>query len=89
MGIKQRLDRLEGEMGLKQERRVWIITTLPFEEDDHRQEQTPYRVEIFPGLWAYAARGGPFTSEEIRRLKEKYKAEYEEFRAKERFHEQA
>jgi hypothetical protein len=32
---------------------------------------------IFPGLWAFAAGGGPFTQEEIRKLREEHKAEYE------------
>lgn len=66
MGIKQRLDRLEEEIGMKRESRVTVITINP-DEDAH---EDPYSVEIFPDLWAYAIRGGPFTDEEIRELKE-------------------
>lgn len=83
MGIKQRVERLEGEIGLKQEGRITIITTISPDGGGD-----PYHVEILSGLWAYAARGGPFTEEEIHRLREEDKAEYEEFSAKGKFHEQ-
>lgn len=66
MGIKQRLDRLEEETGMKPESRVTVITINPY-LDVH---EGPYMVQISPDLWAYAVRGGPFTDEEIRELKE-------------------
>jgi hypothetical protein len=87
MGIKQRVERLEGEIGLKQEGRITIITTISPDGDDPSHAEDPYHVEIFPGLWAYAARGGPFKSNEIHSLREKHKAKYEEFRAKGKFRE--
>lgn len=83
MGIKQRLDRLEEEIGMKRESRVTVITINP-DEDAH---EDPYSVEIFPDLWAYAIRGGPFTSEEIRQLREDNKSEWEKWQ--ERIHEHA
>ena len=73
MGIEQRLNRLEAEMGLKREPRVTIITIDP----DGDATEDPYTVELSGGLWAYAARGGPFTSEEIRQLREEHKSEWE------------
>ena len=78
MGIKQRLDRLEGEIGMKRESRVTVITINP-DEDAH---EGPYSVEIFPDLWATAIRGGPFTEEEIRQLREEEKSNWEEWKRK-------
>ena len=73
MGIKQRLDRLEEEIGMKRESRVTVITI-----DPHKvAHEGPYSVELRPGLWATAIRGGPFTSEEIRQLREDEKSEWE------------
>ena len=75
MGIKQRIERLEMGIGLKNEPRVIIVTIDPAGND----KEGSYNVEIFSGLWAYAVRGGPFTEEEIRKLREEHKAEYEEW----------
>lgn len=83
MGIKQRLDRLEEEIGMKRESRFTVITINPY-KDAH---EGPYSVAIFPDLWAYAIRGGQFTSEEIRQLREDNKSEWEEWQ--ERIHEHA
>ena len=83
MGIKQRLERLEAGMGLKNEPRVTIITIDP----DGISKEGPYSVEIFPDLWAYAIRGGPFTNEKIRQLREDNKREWEKWQ--ERMHEHA
>ena len=83
MGIKQRLARLEHELGMKPESRLTAITI-----DPHKvAHEGPYSVEIFPGLWATAIRGGPFTSEEIRQLREDQKSEWEKWQ--ERIHEHA
>ena len=73
MGIKQRLDRLEDEIGMKPESRVTVITI-----DPHGVAQEgPYSVQLSPKIWASALRGGPFTSEEVRQLREE-EAEREE-----------
>lgn len=89
MGIKQKLERLEKEIAPKHEPRLWYITNVPPDEDGPSQGKDPWNVEIFPGLWAFAAGGAPFTTEEIRKLKEEHKAEYEQLRVQGKIHEQA
>ena len=74
MGIKQRLARLEEEIGVKHESRVTIITTV-----NPNGHEDPYTVELFPDLWAFANRGGPFTQEEIRQLRKEKKSTWEEW----------
>lgn len=78
MGIKQRIEKLEAGMGLKNEPRVTIITIDP----DGISKENPYSVEIFPELWAYAIRGGPFTEEEIRQLRKEEKSTWEEWKGR-------
>ena len=59
--LDTRINRLEEKLGKNREPRVIIITINPnnFPED-------PYRFELLSGnLWAYAARGDPFTAEEL------------------------
>lgn len=76
MGIKQRVDRLEEEIGMKPESRLTVITI-----DPHKlAHEGPYTVELFPDLWATAVRGGPFTSEEIRQLRKEEKSKWEEWK---------
>ncbi len=75
VGIKQRLARLEEEIGVKHESGVTIITINP----NKNAHEDPYTVELFPDLWAYANRGGPFTPEEIRQLRKEKKSTWEEW----------
>lgn len=66
--LNRRIERLEEKFDTKREPRVVIITNVDdFTEDAHT-------IELFPGgPWAIAARGGPFTGEEIRELREEHK----------------
>ena len=67
--FETRIDRLEEKFGENRDPRVIVITINPnnFPED-------AYRFELLPGgLWAYAARGGPFTAEEIDRLRTEHR----------------
>jgi len=73
--IKQRLARLEEEIGMKHEPRVRVITINP----NKNAHEDPYTVEIFPDLWADAMRGGPFTPEEIHQLRKEEKSTWEEW----------
>jgi len=57
-----------------EQRFIYILPNLEEEED----EETPYKVKISSDLWAHAMAGGPFTSDEIRELREKYKEEVNE-----------
>jgi hypothetical protein len=66
--LGRRIEWLEAKFGVKQEARAIIVTINPnnFSEDD-------FRIDLrCGGLWAYAARGGPFTEEEIRGLRAEY-----------------
>lgn len=85
MGIKQRLDRLEEKVGMKRESRLLLITIDP----NKLAQEGPYTVELFPDLWATALRGGPFTSEEIRQLREDEKSKWEEWHERIREHARA
>lgn len=66
--LERRVERLESRLVPKREPRVIITTINP---DD--LPENPYLIELSPGgLWAFAARGGPFTEEEISDLREPY-----------------
>ena len=67
--LRRRIDRLEDKVGVKPESRITLITNVCNRED---QSESPYEIEFVPGLWAHAVRGGPFSEEEIRGLREKY-----------------
>lgn len=75
--LERRIDRLEESLGMKPEPRVRIITSVrpnlgpPLPGTD-KETPCPCTVEILAGLWAYAVRGGPFTDEEIRELREEH-----------------
>ncbi len=67
--LERRVERLEQRMGAKREQRfIYIMPNLEEEED----QETPYCVKISADLWAHAIGGGPFTNEEIRRLRQEY-----------------
>jgi hypothetical protein len=63
--LERRLERLEQTLTLSGEPRVIIVTINP---DDLPED--PYMVQLSSVLWAIAARGGPFTAEEIKELRE-------------------
>jgi hypothetical protein len=66
--LSRRIEWLEAKFGTKQEARAIIVTINPnnLPEDD-------FHIDLrCGGLWAYAARGGPFTDEEIRGLRAEY-----------------
>ena len=68
--LDRRLSRLEAGLAAEDdEPRVVIVTINPNNlPEDH------FRIDLNVwGLWAIAARGGPFTENEIGALKEKYK----------------
>ena len=69
--FEQRLTRLEKWTGTKHGPRLIYIT--PNLEGDE-SEETAYSVKISSELWAEAF-GGPFTKEEIGKLKEEYAEE--------------
>jgi hypothetical protein len=69
--FEQRVMRLEQRMGTKHAPRL-IYLTPNLEEDE--SEETPYSVKISSELWAEAF-GGPFTKEEIAKLREEYAEE--------------
>ena len=66
--LGRRIDRLEEKLRINREPRVIVITINP---DDLPED--PYLAKISSSEWAFAIRGGPFTSEEIRELRENYK----------------
>jgi hypothetical protein len=68
--LERRLERLEEKLTRRAEPRVMITTNVRFGDG----EEDPYTVKIAPGLWAIAARGGPFTPDEIKGLKEKHRS---------------
>jgi hypothetical protein len=69
--FEQRLTRLEQRMGTKHAPRLIYLT--PNLEGDETEE-TAYSVKISSELWAEAF-GGPFTKEEIDKLREEYAEE--------------
>jgi hypothetical protein len=69
--FEQRLTRLEQRMGTNPGPRLIYLT--PNLEGDE-SEETPYSVKISSKLWAEAF-GGPFTKEEIDKLREEYAEE--------------
>jgi hypothetical protein len=69
--FEQRVTRLEQRMGTNHRPRL-IYITPNLEEDE--SEETPYSVKISSELWAEAF-GGPFTREEIGKLREEYAEE--------------
>jgi hypothetical protein len=69
--FEQRLMQLEQQMGTQPRPRL-IYITPNLEEDE--SEETPYSVKISSELWAEAF-GGPFTKEEIDKLREEYAEE--------------
>lgn len=71
--FNRRIERLEEKLGVKQGPRDVLITNVDFTDG----QEDPYTVELFPGLWACAIGGGPFTEEEIRNRREENKADYE------------
>ena len=66
--FKRRIKRLEERLGTKAEPRVMVNTNV----SPWNGEETPECVRIAPDRWAIAVRGGPFTDEEIRELREEY-----------------
>ena len=69
--LERRIERLEDKLSPKYGPRLIYIYPHPDEEE----EETPYQIQVSSELWAHAMRGGPFTEEEIRRLKEKHRGE--------------
>jgi hypothetical protein len=66
--LDQRIGRLEEKLGANREPRVAVVMINP---DDLPEDS--YTLELSPGgPWAFAIRGGPFRSEEIQKLREKY-----------------
>lgn len=49
-----------------------MLVTNIHDRDEDCHHEDPYMVKVSPDLWAYAIKGGPFTDNEIQRLKEKY-----------------
>ena len=80
--IERRIERLEKKLGTKAESRIIVMTNVT----PLGGEETPDCVKIAPECWAISVWGGPFTEEEIRKLREEHKAEYEELRGKGKFH---
>ena len=66
--LERRIERLEERVGTKPASHEILITNVDF-SDGH---EDPYTVKLFSGLWAHAIGGGPFTSEEIHKLREEY-----------------
>jgi hypothetical protein len=67
--LGRRIERLEEKLGKNREPRVIVITINPDDLPENR-----YTAKISSGgQWAFAIRGGPFTDEEIRELKENAK----------------
>ena len=69
--LERRIERLENKLALRHCLRLIYVYPHPDEED----EETPYQIQLSSDLWAHATRGGPFTEEEIRQLREKYSEE--------------
>jgi hypothetical protein len=69
--FEQRVTQLEQQMGTKHGPRL-IYITPNLEEDE--SEETAYSVKVSSELWAEAF-GGPFTKEEIGKLREEYAEE--------------
>ena len=69
--LTRRVKRLEDEIGQSDEARLLIITNVA----PWNGQETPDCVRIAPDRWAIAVRGGPFTDEEIRKLREEHKAD--------------
>jgi hypothetical protein len=65
--LERRIERLEETLDMKPGPRHIIITNVNFLEG----EESPCEVEFLPGLYALAY-GGPFTTEEIDKLREEY-----------------
>jgi hypothetical protein len=71
--FEQRLTRIEQRMGMKSRQRMIYLT--PNLEGDKAKE-TPYAVKISSQVWAHVlGNSGPFTNEEIAKLREKYAEE--------------
>lgn len=71
--LERRLERLEQTLTPRGEPRLIIVTINP-----NNFPESPYHVELPPGgLWAIAARGGPFTDEEICKLREEEERNHE------------
>ena len=68
--LYRRIERLEERLGTKPEPRVMVNTNVA----PWNGAETPDCVRIAPHRWAIAVRGGPFTDEEIRKLREEYDA---------------
>jgi hypothetical protein len=70
----QRLTRIEQRMGMKSRERMIYLT--PNLEGDKAKE-TPYSVKISAEVWAHVlGNSGPFTNEEIDRLRKTYAEEW-------------
>ena len=72
--FEQRLTRIEQRMGTKHGPRLIYLT--PNLEGD-KAEETPYAVKISSEVWAHVlGNSGPFTDEEIDRLRKTYAEEW-------------
>jgi hypothetical protein len=70
----QRLTRIEQRMGMKSRERMIYLT--PNLQGDKAKE-TPYSVKISAEVWAHVlGNSGPFTAEEIDRLRKTYAEEW-------------
>jgi hypothetical protein len=65
--VGRRIERLEEKLEAKSEPRVIIVTNID------NPGNNSCKSKLSGHLWAYAARGGPFTNEEIRELREEHK----------------
>ena len=66
--LERRIERLEEKLLAKHgPRLIYIHPNL-----GEGEEETPYQVKVSSDLWAYAMGGGPFTEQEIYRLREEY-----------------
>ena len=70
--LEQRLARLEQRTGMKSRQRIIYLT--PNLQGD-RAKETPYAVKISSEVWAYVFSSGPFTTEEVDKLREEYAEE--------------
>jgi hypothetical protein len=70
-GLQRRIERLENKFGVKPEPRLLVMTNVAPSKD----EGTRYCARIGSDRWAHTIRGGPFTDEEIRKLREDYSEE--------------
>ena len=71
--FEQRLTRIEQRMGMKSRQRMIYLT--PNLQGD-RAKETPYAVKISSEVWAHVlGNSGPFTKEEIDRLRKTYAEE--------------